>query len=104
MTTDVPYAPWNKKCVEREIDVTVSITLSKTVKVTVCGDSDENTDLDLDSIVEDQIVLPHNLSRFTRVMFNEDLDLKEAGIPQYLNRALDDCNGWNVDEMECILE
>ena len=86
-----PYASYNQvDNPEREIEVTVSITLSKTVKVTVtdydisaCGIDDEGepfedidySNCDLKKAVMDQITLP-----------NETVE------------------GWGVDDFECIIE
>lgn len=118
MTVDGPDAPWNQVDLpEREIEVTISVTLSKTVKVMVDDyeveeDADEDgrylsynyDDCDLHKAVEDQVVLPQNLAEYTERMFNHDLNLKEAGMPMYLKDAIADCKDWSVDEMEVILE
>lgn len=111
-------APYNQvELPEREIEVTVSVTLSKTVKVVVDDyqieeDADEDgrcfnydfSECDLHKAVEDQVVLPQNLAEFTERMFNQDLNLKEAGMPKHLKGAIADCKGWNVDEIEVISE
>ena len=111
-------APYNQvELPEREIEVTISVTLSKTVKVTVDDyDVDEGADesgyyrdydyseCDLHKAVEDQVVLPQNLAEFTERMFNQDLNLKAAGMPKYLKGAIADCKGWNADEIEIISE
>lgn len=113
-----PRAPYNQVDLpEKEIEVTISVTLSKTVKVTVDDyEVDEGRDEDgyycnynfsecnLQKAVEDQIVLPQNLAKFTEEMFNQDLNLKAAGMPRYLKDAIADCKGWTVDEMEVISE
>lgn len=113
-----PRAPYNQvNLPEKEIEVTISVTLSKTVKVTVDDyEVDEGKDEDgyycnydfsecnLQKAVEDQIVLPQNLAKFTEEMFNQDLNLKAAGMPRYLKDAIADCKGWTVDEMEVISE
>ena len=113
-----PNAPWNQvESPEIEIEVTVSVTLSKTVKVIVndCKveeDADEDgrylsydlSECDLHKAVEDQVVLPQNLAEFTEKMFNHDLNLKAAGMPKYLRNAIADCKGWTVDNMEVISE
>lgn len=98
-----PNAPWNQKELpEREIEVTVSVTLSKTVKIKVSdytiidsgkdedGDYFEDvdySDCDLKRAVEEQITLPQNAYNHV-VNRKVYLDLKD----------------WNVDEMEVILE
>lgn len=116
MTVDGPDAPWNQvNLPEKEIEVTVSITLSKTMKVLVDDykvETDEvgrpvlynYDDCDLYKAVEEQVVLPQNIAGFTEGMFNHDLDLKTAGIPKYLKDAIADCKDWSVDEMEVVLE
>lgn len=111
-------APWNQVDLpEEEVEITISVTLSKTVKVRVddyevCEDEDEDgkylsynfSKCDFHKAVENQIVLPQNLAEFTEKMFNHDLNLKAAGMPKYLKNAITDCKGWIVDEMECILD
>lgn len=118
MTVDGPDAPWNQVDLpEKEIEVTISVTLSKTVKVMVDDyeidmDADEDgrylsydfSNCDLNKAVEDQVVLPQNLAEFTERMFNHDLNLKAVGMPRYLKEAIEECKGWTVDEMECILD
>lgn len=98
-----PNAPWNQEELpEREIEVTVSITLSKTVKIkvsdyTITGSGkDEDgeyfedvdySDCNLKGAVEEQIILPQNAySKVTN------------------RQAYNDLKGWNVDEMEVIPE
>ena len=101
----------------KEVEVTISVTLSKTVKVMVDDyvveeDADEDgrylsydySDCDLQRAVEEQVVLPQNLAEYTENMFNHDLNLKAVGMPRYLKDAIADCKDWCVDEMEVILE
>lgn len=111
-------APYNQVDLPgKEIEVTVSVTLSKTVKIVVDDyevedDWDEDgryvsynfSNCDLYKAVENQIVLPQSIAEFTERMFNHDLDLKAAGIPKYLKNAIEDCKDWVVDEMEVIPE
>lgn len=118
MGADTPDAPWNQEDYpEKEIEVTISITLSKTIKVMVDDyqveeDADEDgrylnydfSECDLHKAVEDQVVLPQNLAEFIENMFNHDLNLKAAGMPKYLKNAVADCKGWTVDDMEVISE
>jgi hypothetical protein len=101
-------APWNHEDLEeREIEVLVSITLSKSVKIKVndytldCGrDEDglycENIDYsncDLKKAVKEQIYLPHQLNKVysNPVVF----------IPPSVKK---DFEGWNVDDFEVIIE
>ena len=97
-------APWCEPELEpREVEVTVSITLSKTLKVEVRDylidnlglDEDGNPwieynykDSDLKSAVEDQIILPNEAYKYT--------------VPN--PRFLRDLKGWNVDDLEVCLE
>lgn len=99
-----PNAPYNQSEPEgREIEVTVSITLSKTMKVTVTdyeyfeGERDEDgynppsydySNCDLEAAVKEQIYLPHEAHKHLL----EPLKLKQ------------DLEGWVVDDMEVILE
>ena len=102
--TDGPNAPWNQvDNPEREIEVTVSVTLSKTVKVRVSdyeitdsgkdeeGEYFENIDYsncDLKSAVEEQIVLPQ--SAYIHVKSN--------------SKVHEDLSNWCVDDLEINLE
>ena len=104
-----PKAPWNqKKLPEKEIEVTISVTLSKSVKIKVSDytitdsgkdeDGDYFDDVDysncnLKKAVEEQIYLPHQL--------NIACSLPNVHIPPAVK---EDFDGWNVDEMEVILE
>lgn len=104
---DTPDAPWNQEDLpEKEIDVLVSVTLSKTVKVKVNDYTvDEGIDeegnyfkvedfsgCDLRKAVEDQIILPQNADMFVNTH------------TCYGHKAYRDLIDWNVDEMECILD
>lgn len=101
---DTKNAPWNQTDnPEREIEVTVSVTLSKTIKIKVSDyeiiDSGKDEDgeyfedidysnCDLKKAVEEQITLPQNACVHM--------------LPQ--TKACKDLAGWNVDDMEVILE
>lgn len=104
---DNKYAPWNEiETPEKEIEVCVSITLSKTVKVKVSdytiesGTDEEGEyfedidyfDCDLKKVVEEQIILPHKA--YKTIMANTERSKK----------AYEDLKGWDVDDMEVILE
>lgn len=113
-----PNAPYNEvELPDKEIEVTVSVTLSKTMKVTVNDyivdeGADEDgyyreydfSDCDLHKAIEDQVTLPQDLAIFVERMFNQDLNLKAAGMPRYLKEAIKDCKGWNVDDFEVVKE
>ncbi len=103
---DIKDAPWNQvDNPEREIEVTVSITLSKTVKIKVSdytiNDSgkDENGDYyedidysscDLKKAVEEQIVLPQNAWDYIAPKSKRDVN------------AIFNLKGWNIDEFEVM--
>lgn len=114
-TSDVPW--YQEELPKKEVEVTVFVTISKTVKIEIDDYKveeiiDENgrylsydySDCNLHKAVEEQIVLPQNLAEFTERMFTQDLDLKAAKMPRYLKEAVTDCKDWIVDDMACILE
>lgn len=96
-----PNAPWNQvDNPDREIEVTVSVTLSKTIKVTVndytmMKEIDEDgvyidedfSECDLKSAVKEQYVLPYEAAPYV----NNDK----------VKKQLED---WNIDDFEVILE
>ena len=102
--TDEPNAPWNQvDNTEREIDVTVSVTLSKTVKIKVSDyeitDSGKDEDgeyfedidcsnCDLKSAVEEQIVLPQSAHMYVKSN----------------PKVREDLSNWCVDDFEVILD
>ena len=106
-----PNAPYNQKELpEKEIEVTVSITLSKIVKIKVsdytvysieadngkCFDDIDYSDCNLKEAVEKQIYLPQEAGQ---------LISNFATNPVSKNTAIaEDLSNWNVDEMEVILE
>lgn len=106
MGADTEDAPWNQADnPEREIEVTVSVTLSKTVKIKVSDyeitDSGKDEDgeyfedidyskCDLKRAVEEQITLPQDAYKYVKGEFDND---------QY-----NDLKGWCVDDFEVIEE
>ena len=104
MGSDTKDAPWNQvDNPEREIDVTVSVTLSKTVKIKVSDyeitDSGKDEDgeyfedidcsnCDLKNAVEEQIVLPQSAHMYVK----SNLKVHE------------DLSNWCVDDFEVILD
>ena len=104
MGADTKDAPWNQvDNPEREIDVTVSVTLSKTVKIKVSDyeitDSGKDEDgeyfedidcsnCDLKSAVEEQIVLPQNAHMYVKSNPKVHKDL----------------SNWCVDDFEVLLD
>lgn len=111
---DGPDAPWNQSDVpEKEIEVTVCISLSKTVKIRVsdyeitdCGRDEEGyyfeetdySNCDLKGAVEEQIVLPHEVGQ---LLVNIDNDPVE--MPHKIENMKEDLCGWTVDDFEVIL-
>lgn len=101
-----PNAPWNQvDNPEREIEVTVSVTLSKTVKIKVSDyeitDSGKDEDgeyfedidysnCDLKGAVEEQIVLPQEAYRYITSSGNKSVK--------------EELKGWNVDDFEVVEE
>ena len=108
MGADTKGAPWNQvDNPEREIEVTVSVTLSKTVKIKVSdyeitdsgkdedGEYSEDIDYsncDLKGAVEEQIVLPQKA-------WNYIAPKTKKGA-----KAIFDLKDWNVDDFEVIEE
>ena len=109
--SDTKNASWNQEELpEREIEVTISVTLSKTVKIKVSDytiiesakDEDGNyfedvdySDCNLKGAVEEQLYLPQEAGQLI-----EDLAI---GTAKAKNIA-EDLSNWNVHEMEVILE
>ena len=104
MGADTKDAPWNQvDNPEREIEVTVSVTLSKTVKIKVSDyeitDSGRDDDgeyfeyvdysnCDLKGAVEEQIVLPQNAHMYVKSN----------------PKVHEDLSNWCVDDLEVILD
>ena len=102
--SDTPEAPWNQvDNPEREIEVTVSVTLSKTVKIKVSdyeitdsgkdedGEHFEDIDYsncDLKGAVEGQIVLPQSAHIYVKSN----------------PKVHEDLSNWCVDDLEVNLE
>jgi hypothetical protein len=100
--SDTPEAPWNQvDNPEREIEVTVSITLSKTVKIKVSDyeitDSGKDEDgeyfedidysnCDLKGAVEGQIVLPQSAHTYAKSN----------------PKVHEDLSNWCVDDFEVV--
>lgn len=102
--TDEPNAPWNQvDNPEREIEVTVSVTLSKTVKIKVSDyeitDSGKDEDgeyfedidysnCDLKGAVEEQVILPQSAHIYVKGN----------------SKVQEDLSNWYVDDLEINLE
>lgn len=105
---DTSKAPWNQvDQPEKEIEVLVSVTLSKTVKVRVddykvvdCGKDEDGdyfedidfSECDLQGAVENQVVLPHEAYHYLKTNTRDG------------SKAYKDLIDWNVDEIECIID
>lgn len=91
--SNVSWAPWNEPEIkEKEIEVTVSITLSKVVKINV-PDIKIISDYELKDAVKSQIYLPGEI--------NTILNLPNISIPNHIVKDLDN---WVVDDFEVIQE
>lgn len=114
MGADTKDAPWNQvDNPEREIEVTVSVTLSKTVKIKVSDyeidsgrDEDGNyfeevdySNCDLKEEVMKQVYLPQEAGEIIQKGFDSD----EINCVKYLDIA-EDLSGWNIDDFEAITE
>ena len=110
-TENNPNAPWNQSDnLEKEIEVTVSVTLSKTIKIKVTdyevidsgkdeeGDYFEKIDYsncDLKSAVENQYILPQEAYQCVASY--------QAGFTSY-PEGVNMLKDWNVDDFEVIKE
>lgn len=106
MGADTPRAPWNQvDNPEREVEVLVSITLSKTFKVRVSdyiitdsGKDEEGlyfedidySECDLKRAVEEQIVLPQEAHKYITSSGNK--------------LVKEELKGWDVDDFEVLLD
>lgn len=104
MGADTKDAPWNQADnPEREIEVTVSVTLSKTVKIKVSdyeiNDSGKDEDgeyfedidysnCDLKGAVEEQVILPQSAHMYVKGN----------------SKVQEDLSNWYVDDLEINLE
>ena len=102
--SELDNAPWNQvDNPEREIEVTVSITLSKTVRIKVSdyqitdSGKDEDgeyfedidySDCDLKGAVEEQIILPQSAHTYVKGS----------------SKVHEDLSNWYVDDLEVNLE
>lgn len=106
---DNESAPWNQiDPPEREVEVTVSITLSKTFKIVVTDytttgieiDDDGHkyeevsySDCDLKKAVKDQVYLPQDAGK---ILQNSEVSALES--------IADDFLGWTVDDFDVVPE
>lgn len=91
---DVPWAPWNEPEIEyKEVEVTISLTISKTTKITVPDIKNLDSSI-LKYAAKDQIILPHEIE-FIKAISNESaLD----------KRVIEDLSNWVVDDFEVVEE
>lgn len=97
-----------------EIEVTVFLTLSKTLKIqvddyTIEEDIDEEgnkysivnvSESNLKDIVEQQISLPHEVASMTKTIGI----VKDWKFPKTFKQALEEADNWVVDDFEVIQE
>ena len=109
-------APYNQVESEPlEIEVTVSVTLSKTMKIKVndyleeIEDDEEgkhrNIDFsvcDLQSAVNSQIYLPQDSGLIFDNYISKYSNLKNESSYSEAKKIVDDLSDWNVDEMEVV--
>jgi len=103
-----PNAPWNQEdLTEEEIEVTVSVTLSKTMKIHVSDYTVEDEGSDEDG-------LPYRNLDFSNCNLKEEAKnqhwlpqeiLERVATGQNLSNILkEDCQDWIVDDFEVIQE
>lgn len=86
---DTKDAPWNQEDPpEEEVEVLVSVTLSKTVKIKV-------TDYEVDEGVDED--------GYYRSVDFKNCDLKSA-VEEQIALPQEAVEDWNVDEMEVVLD
>jgi hypothetical protein len=90
-------APYNEP-EPKDVDVTVSLVISKTFTIQKYDDED------LYDAIDKQIVLPNNLAAVVSTAFDSDLDLKAAGMPLFLKQAIEDSDDWFIDDCEIVPE
>lgn len=111
---DTKEAPWNQEeYPEKEIEVLISLTLSKTVKIKVSDytkeggiDEDGNIFMDIDystcdlkEAVSNQVVLPCEVGDILCNMDNNPINIDPK-----LESIKEDLCGWNIDDYEVIIE
>lgn len=95
---DVSWAPWNQPHIEDiEVEVTVSLTISKTLKIRIPGMNGKPfpiTDSELKDAVINQRWLPHEISNIGDVILSAS---EQKSI-------IEDLSNWDEDDFEVILE
>ena len=96
---DIPWAPWNEPPIEDiDVEVTVSLTLSKTLKIRVPSINNRVlpiTDSELKEAVKNQVWLPHELHSVG------DLILKDSPAQKSI---IKDWENWVEDDFEVVME
>ena len=96
--------PWNEKSKEKiEVDVTVSVTYSKTLKVVI----EEGYELpDLIEAVQEMKVLPNDILKERVDALNEDLETNDWLLTgkrlDEIKQDIKRCSPWHEDELEVI--
>ena len=85
---------------EEEIDVTISMTLSKTVKIKVTDYKKDGGDIDfsecdLKKAVREQIYLPYEIDYLLKCL-EKIQSTKE-------DKIREDLSNWNIDDLEVVL-
>lgn len=109
---DNKYAPWNNEDKKpKEVEVTASITLSKTFKINVTDykvldtykDEEGNiikdidySECDLKTAIQEQVYLPNEAGYLFKIC------LDEKQLPTL--DKVEDLSNWNIDDFEVILE
>lgn len=92
---DDPDAPWNQSDpATHEAEVTVSMTLSKTVKI-LLEDNYDYSDSDLKDEVMAQLYLPCDAGRLLKDI------VRREGVPNKYT-MIDDLSDWEIDDFEVI--
>lgn len=93
-----PNAPWNEPSVENiEVEVTVSLTISKTLKIHIPGAEGKPfpiTDSELKDAVINQKWLPHEISNIGDIILSAS---EQKSI-------IEDLDNWTEDDFEVVLE
>lgn len=107
---DTENAPWNREDnPPKEVEVTVSITMSKTFKIdvddyTMIEDDDGSyfpdfSECNLYKALEEQVYLPNEIGDII------EQDLESNNICKFKYKDISkDLKGWNIDDYEVILE
>lgn len=101
---DDPRAPYNEKPEERvNIEVTISVTYSKTLKVLINKD---HTNSDLKDAIVELGILPKQVLEEKAEALQEDIDSGGWDFTGYqldaIKKAISNLYGWHEDEFEVI--